>query len=262
MDLLATGPGPRIHKNTKKKGKRKTSWEKSRQRESKLCLKVCFGVERALAGPPLRRVPSLHIWVKLGPLSFSSHTSKLYGNKRSEPASQRYHSPCASPTSCCGRSLVTPPTPPLTFQVSASVQLVHFFRLADYTLHSSCGTSFLSRVVGVHLAGLLKGISDLQVLSECVSGRGALLFSLFFFPRHLRRIWAVNLKGGENVLPADAFPPSSSGFDPSCFRSPLRRSKHPSGRSAKWEFPICLFFVDRKASFAIVFGLNGGVFPP
>lgn len=50
--LVATRPGPKIKK------KRKTSWEKSRQSESKLCLKVCFGVERALTGTPLRRVPS------------------------------------------------------------------------------------------------------------------------------------------------------------------------------------------------------------
>lgn len=50
--LVATRPGPKTKKEI-----RKTSWEKLGQSESKLFLKVCFGVERALAGTPPETCP-------------------------------------------------------------------------------------------------------------------------------------------------------------------------------------------------------------
>lgn len=62
---------------------RRTSREKSRQSKSKLCLKVCFGVERALMGTPLRCVPSLlpHLgqtWPRLASFTHITHGENLW----------------------------------------------------------------------------------------------------------------------------------------------------------------------------------------
>ena len=81
------------------------------------------------------------------------------------------------------------------------------FWVEYYTLHSSCGTFFVC-VIDVHLAGLLKGILNLQVLSECVSGRETLHVSemCLLLSRHLRRILDENLNRGENVPAVSTFP--------------------------------------------------------
>lgn len=73
-----------------------------------------------------------------------------------------------------------------------------------------------SAVMGVHLAALVKGIFNLQVLSECVSGRET-LHLFFYFRFFLSDICEEKLNRGEDVLAVNTLPVSSSGFDPSCF---------------------------------------------
>lgn len=120
MYLVAARPEPEIKKENRKIGS-----EKSRQSEAKLCLKVCFGVERALTGTPLRRGPSLfcvphlgHTWPRLA--SFYTHQTwrkSLTTNTLNESFTTLAHfvcyasmltlatDRCASPTSCCRQSL-------------------------------------------------------------------------------------------------------------------------------------------------------------
>lgn len=75
--LVATRPGPKTKKEI-----RKTSWEKLGQSESKLFLKVCFGVERALAGTPPRRVPFPLLRAPVSFFLHTSHVQKISDNKR------------------------------------------------------------------------------------------------------------------------------------------------------------------------------------